>query len=146
MASLNREGVGGAQSHILEPRPCYLGGIILKRGGVDKVSRGMAPSCLIQLCLLPLEVPLRPLTKLPLADLSVAGHQERPDQGACRWPLEGPEASLSPTWTALAFSLVLLSPLWPPPVPLQPEATGKVPSPALASSPTVFSPPAVLHD
>lgn len=56
MASLNREGVGGAQSHILEPRPCYLGGIILKRGGVDKVSRGMAPSCLIQLCLLPLEV------------------------------------------------------------------------------------------
>lgn len=97
-------------------------------------------------CLLPLEVPLRPLTKLPLADLSVAGHQERPDQGACRWPLEGPEASLSPTWTALAFSLVLLSPLWPPPVPLQPEATGKVPSPALASSPTVFSPPAVLHD
>lgn len=58
-------------------------------------------------------------------------------------PLEGPEASLSPTWTALAFSLVLLSPFWPPLQSLsKPEAIGKVPSPALASTPRCVQPQA----
>lgn len=63
---------------------------------------------------------------------SVAGHQERPDQGACRRQLEGPEASLPLTWMALAFSLVLLSPLWPPPALSSPRPQkGSKPSPGL---------------